>query len=252
MLLSIFLFLTYTVLASQSACTRQQLELATSRYIAAQSTGQLGWLQTVLSSNTIYTENLATVDISNSTLTQPLKIDHTHTLVDTTLCAAYLELIVTSTINPHNIGIQIRLDTHGNITSIDSIVTTTGDLFFTQFSPSHTLHQVLLEDWSRLPADARDTRTVIQAAADAYFDYFTNNSIAVPWGTPCTRVEGGSLTANGDCKVGLPNGGVARTADRRYVIDETVGAVDIISNFGGLGADSHEFRLEGGRIVHST
>ncbi|KAE9369768.1 hypothetical protein N431DRAFT_443395 [Stipitochalara longipes BDJ] len=245
---TLFIFYAYARLA-QSLCVRGTLELATSRYIATQSTGQLGWLQTVLNPNATYTENLALVDINNSTLNQPLKIDHIHTLVDSTLCATYSELIITSTTNPHNIGVQIHFDTHGNITSIDSIVTTIGDLFFSQFTPSHTLHQVFLEDWTTIEADTRDTRSVIQAAADAYYDYFTNNSLPVPWGTPCTRIEGGSLTANGDCRDNLPNG-AARTVDKRYVIDETVGAVDVISNFGGLGADTHEFRIEGGKIVH--
>ncbi|KAF4635194.1 hypothetical protein G7Y89_g2903 [Cudoniella acicularis] len=142
----------------------------------------------------------------------------------------------------------IRFDENGiNITSIDSIVTT-GDLFFSHFSPSRLLYQVFLEDWSTLAADARDTRAAIQAAADAYYDYFTNNSLAVPWGTPCTRIEGGSLTANGDCRTGPPDG-AACTADKRYVIDETASAVDVISNFGDLGADTHELLIEGGKIV---
>jgi hypothetical protein len=241
------MFLANSMLA-QSLCSRGALEVATSRYIAAQSTGQLGWLQTVLSPNATYTENLALVDINNSTLREPLKIDHIHTLVDTTLCATYSELIITSTTNPHNIGVQVRFDPNGSITSIDSIVTTIGDLYFSQFTPSHTLHQVLLEDWSTIPTPSRDTRAVLQAAADSYYAYFTNNSLPVPWGTPCTRIEGGSLTASGDCRDNLPNG-AAPTVDKRYVIDETVGAVDVISDFGGLGADTHEFRVEGGRIV---
>jgi hypothetical protein len=249
MLRSIFVSLAYTVLAAQGLCTREKLDVATSRYIAAQSTGQLGWLQIVLSSNATYTENLAKVDIMhNSTLNQQLKIDHAHTIIDTTLCATFSELIITSTANPYIIGIQIRFDTSGNITSIDSIVTTTGDLFFSQFSPSHMLHQVLLEDWEPLPADKRDTRATIQAAADAYYDVFSNHSIPVPWGTPCTRIEGGSLEANGDCNTGIPDT-TFRTVDRRYVIDETVGSVNIVSNFGSLGPDSHEFRIEGGKIV---
>jgi hypothetical protein len=241
------IFLAYAMLA-QTLCNRGTLEIATSRYIAGQSTGQLGWLQIVLSPNATYTENLMPLEINNSTLSEPLKIDHIHTLVDTTSCATYSELIITSTTSPHNIGVQIRFDQNGKITSIDSIVTTTGDLYFSQFTPSHTLHQVLLEDWSTIPSPSRDTRAVLQAAADAYYAYFTNNSLPVPWGTPCTRIEGGSLTASGDCRDNLPNG-AAPTVDKRYVIDETVGAVDVISDFGGLGADTHEFRVEGGKIV---
>jgi hypothetical protein len=60
----------------QSLCTRDKLEVATGRYIAAQSTRQLSWLQVVLSSNATYTENLAVLDIAhNSSLNQSLKID---------------------------------------------------------------------------------------------------------------------------------------------------------------------------------
>jgi len=76
------------------------------------------------------------------------------------------------------------------------------------------LHQVLLEDWSQLPPEKRDTRVVLQAAGDAYFNVFTNHSIAVPWGTPCTRLEGGSLDADGDCSTGIPDATI-RTIDRR-------------------------------------
>jgi hypothetical protein len=69
----------------QSLCTRDKLEVATGRYIAAQSTRQLSWLQVVLSSNATYTENLAVLDIAhNSSLNQSLKIDHAHTIVATT------------------------------------------------------------------------------------------------------------------------------------------------------------------------
>jgi hypothetical protein len=180
MLPYIFVFFICAALA-QSLCTRDRLEVATSRYIAAQSIGQLSWLQVVLSSNATYTENLATLDIAhNSTLNQSLKIDHAHAIVDTTTCASYSELIITSAANPYVIGVQIRLDAiSNNITSIDFIVTTIGDLFVSQFSPSHMLHQILLEDWSQLPPEKRDTRAVLQAAGDAYFNVFTNHSIAV-------------------------------------------------------------------------
>ncbi len=76
----------------------------------------------------------------------------------------------------------------------------------------------------------------------------------MPWGRPCARLEGGSYTGNGGpsdkCDVGIPNG-VALT-NRHYVIDETVGAVDVMMTFASL-PDSHEFRVEGGklRFVHT-
>lgn len=54
-----------------------------------------------------------------------------------------------------------------------------------------------------------------------------------------------------DCNVGVPSG--IRMLDRRYVIDEVLGSVDIFFAFAGSLPDSHLFRLEGGklRFVHT-
>jgi len=77
---------------------------------------------------------------------------------------------------------------------------------------------------------------------------------AVPWGTPCERVEGSSL--NSPCTVGAPKGGSTNRINmRRYVIDQSAGSADVLCNFAAVGgvADSHEFRLENGklRFVHT-
>ena len=71
-------------------------------------------------------------------------------------------------------------------------------------------------------------------------------------GKPCARLEGGYLSANGDCNTDIPDVTI-RTVDRRYVVDETLGVVDVISNFGILGPDSHEFRIVNGtiRLIHT-
>lgn len=63
------------------------------------------------------------------------------------------------------------------------------------------------------------------------------------------------------CEAGIPADGGAHppASSRRYVIDETLGAVNVMSVLGHLGgdgvavADSHEFRLEGGKLryVHA-
>jgi hypothetical protein len=229
-------------------CSRHDLETATSRYVATLSTGQLGWLNTVLADNATYLENLVPMDIANRTVPHPLRVDYRRTTVDTTQCATYTELLVTDPSSPWMIATQLRFD-NGRVNQVDSIVTTDGDLLF---NATHALHYYLLEDWSALPVEERDAREVLQAAADAYFDVFVDKTVVVPWGTPCARIEGGFLDANGTCDTGIPDITV-ETKDRRYVIDETVGSVDIISNFGILGPDSHEFRIIKGEIraVHS-
>jgi hypothetical protein len=67
-------------------------------------------------------------------------------------------------------------------------------------------------------------------------------------------VEGGFSTGNGSasdrCDVGIPEG--VSLTNRKYVMDETVGAVDVMLSFNGI-PDSHEFRIKGGKIryVHT-
>ncbi|PMD54363.1 uncharacterized protein K444DRAFT_699098, partial [Hyaloscypha bicolor E] len=75
----------YLTVLTQTASSREKLKVATGLHIASQSTGHLDSIQAVLRSNATYAENLATVDITrNSTLSQPLKIDHIHSLMDAT------------------------------------------------------------------------------------------------------------------------------------------------------------------------
>ncbi|KAI1425116.1 hypothetical protein F5Y12DRAFT_748915 [Xylaria sp. FL1777] len=231
-------------------CDRGLLQEATSRYIAAQSTGQPQWLSALLSEDTILIENNVKTSIVESlVLGQSLAIAHARHIYDTVACASFSELLSLTPNSGYQIGTQLRLDPNTRkITKIDSIVTNTGDLYF---NTTHALHYLLREDWAPLAPSNRDSRATIQAAADAYYAYFSNGSTIVPWGTPCDRLEGGAYMgkglANDTCDAGLPPFSV-EMRDRRYVIDESVGSVNILSEFGILGPDSHEFRVEKGKI----
>ncbi|KAI0198363.1 hypothetical protein F4808DRAFT_436120 [Astrocystis sublimbata] len=231
-------------------CDRALLQQATARYIAAQSTGQAQWLSTLLAPNATLIENNEAVSIAESiVLNQALPIAHAHHIYDTAACATFSELISLSPGPGYQIGTQLRLDsTTGKIGKIDSIVTTAGDLYF---NTTHALHYLLREDWGPIRAADRDSRAAIQAAADAYYAYFSDGSTVVPWGTPCDRLEGGAYMGpglgNDTCDAGLPPFAV-EMKERRYVVDEVVGSVNILSEFGILGPDSHEFRVEKGRI----
>jgi len=154
---------------------------------------------------------------------------------------------------PYVIGTQMRFN-GDTISKMQTLVTTTGDWLF---NVTGTLYWASRETWNTIPVAQRDTRATIQAAADAYLDIFKNKSVVVPWGTPCDRLEGGMYTGTGkdtdSCNVGIPNG--QDLTNRRYVIDETVGAVDVFLNFGGATGlpDSHEFRIQNGKLryVHT-
>lgn len=240
----------YLVLASAANCTRAQLQGGIDRYIAAQSTGQVQWLGSVLGANVTYLENGKIVNMSTSTLSQSIRVDRSHSIYDDTQCVTFTELIATNSVSPWVIGAQIW-HTGGVITKIDRILTTTDDWLF---NSSHTLHYTLLEDWSEIPLSERDSRDTIQAGGDAYLDVFKNTSLPVPWGSPCVRLEGGAYTGRGlsndTCNVGIPPGFNYTNPNRRYVIDESVGVVSILLEFGSIGnaPDSHEFRVEKGKL----
>jgi len=237
-------------------CSRGMLREAVDRYIAAQSTGKVEWLGQVLSENFTFVENNKEMDMDNSTLRRRINIDYTHSIYDTTQCAAFTELIATNPDDPFVIGAQIRTD-KGWVSKIDRVVTTNGDWLF---NASHTLHYALLENWHTIPTAKRDSRETLRAAADAYFDAMHNSSVVVPWGYPCTRLEGGSFTgtgqANDTCEVNMPSNPTFIGPQRRYVIDESVGAVSVILLLSGFGdsPDSHFFRIEGGKFrkVHTA
>ncbi|KAK7966813.1 uncharacterized protein PG986_001090 [Apiospora aurea] len=248
-----------------TACDRATLVSISDSYVAAQAAGQLETLKGV-DANTVYTQNFKTATLASGLLSQSFKIDHNRSTHDTTQCATYTELRMGRqhtqlTPNqppqsspmprtPHVVATQIRLSpnsTAPTISKIETIVTSTGDWLFN--APA-TLRYASQESWGEIPEAQRDARDVIQAAADAYLDLFNDKSIKVPWGSPCARLEGGSYVQP-RCDVGVPSG--VRQTNRRYVVDEVTGAVDVFFDFAGADPDSHEFRVEGGKLryVHT-
>jgi hypothetical protein len=240
-------------------CNSTALTEAADAYVASQTTGQLLPLQNILSSNWTYQENNKVIDVKTGVISKALKIDHRRTNIDTTACATYTEIIITDSANPYVIGTQIRHGTDMKVTMIDSIASTTNSWIF---DAKKTLQYVLGEKWDPIPVDKRDSRATIQAAGDAYLSMWNNAtaSDAVPWGTPCTRLEGSAYTGKGkpddSCKPGIPsNHSQAPNTHRRYVVDESMGSVSIFCVWEHMmnAADSHEFRLEGGKLryVHT-
>ncbi|KAH8902840.1 hypothetical protein BR93DRAFT_919399 [Coniochaeta sp. PMI_546] len=237
-------------------CSREFLTKATDQYVAAQTAGQSNTVSAFSTSNVTYTENNKPVTIKTSTLSQPIKIDFSRSAHDTVQCATFTEIIAAS--NPHPYVIHTRMVfTNEKATLIESVVTDNGDWLF---NATGTLELNAPEHWDPIPKEKQDSRATIQAAGDAYFDRFGNVSVTVPWGPPCYRLEGGLPargTLNGsDCVMVWPS--TIHVPYRRYVVDETLGFVDIFVGFPGLDRtqgndpmpDSHAFRVEGGKIKY--
>ncbi|KAI1283457.1 hypothetical protein F5Y07DRAFT_153930 [Xylaria sp. FL0933] len=231
-------------------CARETLEAATEKLLAAQTAGTPDALGAL--ANVAYLEQFKTADMTKGILATPLALDFNRSLHDTVQCATYTEMVSAKGAHPYVVGTQMHFTPDGaTLTNVSTLVTDQGDWLF---NATGTLYWASREAWDVIPEDQRDSRETIQAAADAYADIFNDKSVTVPWGSPCARLEGGAYTGSGSasdrCDVGIPNG--VALVNRRYVIDETLGAVDVFIDFASL-PDSHEFRVEKGKIryVHT-
>jgi len=242
---------------AQVACTRDGLKAATDLYIAAQTKGDTAGLP--LATGLGYVENFKTININDGLIKKAMKIDHHRSLLDTSTCQTFTEVIVSDKANPYVLGTRLRIN-HGLIAEIEMLWTTTG---YWLFNADNYLKYSSTEDWSAIPAAKRDSRATLVSAANAYLDAFLEGKMdLVPWGFPCNRTEGGMHTGKGaaddSCQVGVPSG--VNIANRHFVVDETIGAVVAFCTFGagnatgGSGApDTHLFRVENGklRFVHT-
>ncbi len=242
---------------AQVACTRDGLQNAADLYIEAQTSGDRSGLP--LPPGVGYQENMAVADIETGLINTPMAIDHHRSLLDTDTCQTFTEVIVTDEDAPYVLGTRLRVN-GDKIAEVEILWTTTG---YWLFDADAYLQYSSTEDWGTIPVPERDSRGTLVAAANAYLDAFLEgNTDDVPWGYPCVRTEGGMHTGTGSdddtCAVGVPSG--VNIANRRFVVDETIGSVVVFCTFGagspggGSGApDTHLFRLENGvlRYVHT-
>jgi hypothetical protein len=233
-------------------CGRAELQSAVDAYLAAQQAGDLSMLPAA--PQTKYYEQQEPIAASASIVNTPLAIDFHRSILDETSCQTFTEIVVLDEEHSYALGTRLRV-VAGTITELEAIVTDEGDWLF---NPQVTFERSSAERWDILPESARSERATREAAANAYFDQFFSgpDTVAVPWGTPCNRLEGGAYTGNGSpedsCNVGVPSG--MNISHRRFVIDEAMGAVVGFVRFGpNVIPDTHLFRLENGKIryVHT-
>ena len=177
---------------AQISCSREGLQRAVDLYIAAQTKGDTSGMP--LATGLGYMENVAPADINNGLIKTPMKIDHHRSLLDTATCQTFTEVIVTNKENPYVLGTRLRVN-HDKIAEIEILWTTTG---YWLFNADAYLQYSSAEKWDTIPANQRDTRDTLVAAANAYLDAFLEQKKdLVPWGYPCNRTEGGAHTGNG-------------------------------------------------------
>jgi len=247
---------------ARADCSRGMLRTLTEAYVKAQGAGTPALLP--LAKGASYAENDRAMDIGRGVLAGALKVDFTRSFLDTTQCAAFTELVAATGPHPYVIHTRMEATGAGQVSKIESVVTDQGDWMF---GAAEHLAVTRSQAWDEIPRDRRDTRAVLQAVADAYLDNWGDPELPVPHGAPCARLEGRIDTgarnpAGNTCDMGaFPQ--KLKVGHRRYVIDETLGAVSVFHDFpwldAGLPVDpgtpaSQMFRIEGGktRYIHEA
>jgi len=248
---------------ARAECPREMLREISAAYVEAQSTGNPALLP--FATDAHYGENDVVKGATEGILAQALTVDFTRSFHDTTECATFTELVAATHPHPYVIHTRMEVTQDGKVARMESVVTDEDDWVF---GAEPFLTHTRAETWDEIPADRRDTREAIRAAAEAYIDNWGDPSLPVPHGTPCARLEGRIYTGSRDpqgqtCTMGaFPQ--PIRTGNRRFVIDETAGTVSIFHNFSwidaGLPPDhpgtptSQLFRVERGmnRYVHEV
>jgi len=221
------LLLACATLATQASaqCTRDSLKAITAEYLASLASGKPSFAS-LAATGVVYLENDAPLDISKGLLSQAggIKIDFNRTIYDTTACASYTEIVAT-TKHAYVIGTRLTVGADAKVTKIDSVVCDDGDWLF---NAAGSLRYNNQETWDPIPEAKRNTREVIKAAGDAYIDAWGDKSVNPPFDAKCSRLEGGSYLT-GNCKLTFSPPFVLM--NKRYTIDEELGAVDIFHNF---------------------
>jgi hypothetical protein len=195
--------------AQQGQCSRDKLQDVANRYVKAQHDGSVFALP--VGEWVDYRENYGLVSTTTGVIGQPADFAWHVELVDPAACRVFVQGVILKP-KPYVVGTALAWSFNG-LGQINSVVTQAGD---PQFDAQAASDAAAKEDWGEIPADKRETRAALLAAANAYL-------------------------------AGLPG---AKLADTELTVDETRGAVAVRGHVGGPEgpAIGHVLRIEGGKV----
>lgn len=236
--------------AGSGACTRETLQAAVDSYLLAMQAGDSSSLS--LGPGAAYTENGTKSQFGQGLWQSPLPAPDLHmSLLDVEKCGTFTEVIIASGSHPYVLGVRLALAS-GQISAATVIATDCDDWGFNaasylRYSKAEQTNTAEGSGWGPVPVEDQFTRAELQAAGDAYFAYWADKTVSVPWGYPCSRLEGGMATnpdpkpnQSSTCSVGIPDQSFAPKAND-YLIDVDHGMVVLFLNMPG--PDSHWFRI---------
>jgi hypothetical protein len=232
------------------ACTREMLQGAVDSYLAAMEAGDASHLP--LGPTATYTENGTPYTFGQGLWASALPPPDLHmSLLDVDKCGSYTEAIIAGGSHPYVLGIRLAVE-DGQISEVTVLATDCDDWGFNassylRYAKAEQTNTAPGSGWGPVAPDDQLSRAELQAAGDAYFAYWADKTVSVPWGYPCSRLEGGMATnpdpnpnRSSTCSVGIPNQSFAPKAND-YLVDVDHGMVVLFLNLPG--PDSHWFRI---------
>ena len=195
--------------AQQGQCSRDTLQDVATRYVKAQHDGSVFALP--VGEWVDYRENYQLVSTTAGVIGQPADFAWHVDLVDPGSCRVFVQGVILAP-KPYVVGTTLAWSFNG-LGQINSVVTQAGD---PQFDAQAAAAAAAKEDWSVIPAEKRDPREALMAAANAHLP-------------------------------GLPGG---KLVAPELTIDATKGAVAVRGHVGTAEgpAVGHVLRIEGGKV----
>jgi hypothetical protein len=194
--------------AQQGQCSRETLQDVADRYVKAQHEGSVFALP--VGEWVDYRENYGLVSTTTGVIGQPSDFAWHVELVDPGSCRVFVQGVILAP-KPYIVGTALAWSFNG-LGQINSVVTQPGDPGFDAKAASDAASK---EDWGEIPADKRETRAAVLAAANAYL-------------------------------ASLPT----KIVEPEITVDETKGAAAIRGHLGGSDgpAVGHVLRIESGKV----
>jgi hypothetical protein len=261
---------TLVLLAGQAAadCTRELLGDVASKFIAS---AKVDGHNFKAASGLTYTENYKNANLASGVYSKAIKIAHTRTLLDGPGCGIYVEIIAPDNNPGYQLATQVFVNKDGAANKVEVVITSSDPKSNSWFYGGQRALQILQKEEQSgqravIPEAKRASREHLKGVADAYFTIFGGKNGGpkkVPnFSKGCLRQEGGfpkqlscSLMVGQptQLKGTVPSCGTTTPSTshpdiRGYIIDETVGSVEVFAKFAGA-PDSHDFRVEGCEVV---
>lgn len=227
-----------------SGCSRESLAAIIDSYFAALAAHDAEAV--ALSAAVRSTENAREIQVGQNGLWQTAgEAKFLRSALDTERCGTVTEAVIDNSGKDTIIGLRLKIENQ-EITEIETFIVDPDTGFFPTPQALIASNDAIWDEI--LPPEQRSTREELNAAADAYFDLFSDPSADVPFGTPCTRLENGFQTTRGDCSTGIPPGSLRMTNRRYPVADLEAGIAVGFTQFGGSLLDFHMHKLIDGKI----